>query len=187
MWRMFNQYQRLRPPRCVQNMTKRRPVSCFCLCFILLILFCLVMLIGRLVLPIEIDIKHRDMLEQHKCPACYGENLCADIYHGNIKLTSWTRYTVAKIINARNIYYGILHGKQKIVGKKLGHDMESELLDGAICRMADKAPSYCNPSHYVKFLTTLYAIERKALDNGQSKRKNIARYCNEKPCKCKFG
>ena len=145
------------------------------------------MLIGRLVLPIEINIKHRDLLEQHKCPACYGENLCSDIYHGNIKLTSWTRYTVAKIINTRNIYYGMLHGKQKVVGKKLGHDFESELLDGAICRMADKAPSYCNPSHYVKFLRTLYAIERNNMINGQGKRRDVVRYCYESPYKYKFG
>ena len=166
MWRVYKKYHhRSHILGRFQNMMKRRPSCYLYFSVIVLILYCLVVLIGRFILPIHIDITHRSILEQHKCPACFGENLCSDIYHGNIKLTSWTRYTISKLLNARNVYYGELYGnknfpKIKIIGKKLGHDIESEMLDGAICKMSEKSPYYCNPAHYVKFLTELYTKEK---------------------------
>ena len=156
-------------------MLKRRPSVCLYFCFIALILYGVIMLIGRFILPIEINIAHRDMLEQHKCPACFGENLCSDVYHGKIKLTSWTRYTISKLLNARNVYYGVLNGKEKVIGKKLGHDVESEMLDGAICKMSDKSPYHCNPAHYVKFLTALFTKEKGNVIRTEKKGKHIER------------
>ena len=89
--------------RGLYRMLKRRKSFYLLLCFFAFIC-CLV---RPRIFPIEINLNQRDMLEQHKCPACFGENLCNDIYVGAIKLTNWTRYTISKVLNARNVYHGV--------------------------------------------------------------------------------
>ena len=143
--------------RCIRSMLRKKSALAHILC-ILVFSIPLVIIIGRFILPIEIDIKGIDLTEQYKCPACFGDNLCSDIYTGNLRLSNWTRFTISKLVNARNVYHGMLSGK-KVMVKKLGHDFQSKLLDDSICKMADKPPSYCNPAHYIKFLTTLFTME----------------------------
>ena len=157
-------------------MWKRRKSSYLFACLFILFVYGLLKLIGLSVLPIEINITQRDILEQHKCPACFGENLCNDVYHGNLKLTKWTRYTVSKLLNARNVYHGLLHGNKNVIVKKLGHDSESEMLDHSICKLSEKSPYHCNPSHYIKFLTALYTKEDDLANIGGKNGKSNSRY-----------
>jgi len=123
----------------------------------------LLFLLAPLCLPVLIDEGGQVFLEHHRCAACFGENLCPDIYRGaGFRLTRWTRFTASKFFNARNVYFGSLNGQQ-VVAKKLGHDWELQHhLEDNICRLAEKPPKYCNAAHYVKFLATLHAQD--ALD-----------------------
>ena len=154
-------------------MWKRRKTFYIFLCLFVLIIYGL---FGPRILPVEIDIKHRDMVEQHKCPACYGENLCNDLYQGRIKLTNWTKYTVSKLINARNVFHGVYQGNKNVIIKKLGHDKESEMLDHMICKLSEKSPYHCNPAHYIKFLTELYSKENDFMHREQNLGNSHTRY-----------
>ena len=151
-------------------MLKRRRTLYVYICIIVLMIY----LLSRYILPLQIEITNRNLLEHHKCPACFGENLCDEVYHGKLKLVSWTRYTASKLLNARNVYYGVLSDNKNVIAKKLGHDAESDLLDGAICRLSEKSPYHCNPAHYIKFLTTLYTIENSN-NKGDKSRKISSR------------
>ena len=160
MPRAVDTYQQQHSMKQNQNMLKRRRIY---ICFVGLVICVVLKILGHFILPIEIEITHRDMLEQHKCPACFGENLCNDVYLGKLKLTEWTRYKVSKLLNARNVYHGVLHGNKNVIVKKLGHDDESEMLDNVICKLSGKPPYYCNPAHYIKFLTALYTKEKETV------------------------
>ena len=176
MLKTFKKYHLHYLLRRIKKMLKRRRSFYLYLCIIALILYGLLKVLGSFILPIEINITHRDMLEQHKCPACFGENLCSDISQGRLKLTEWTRFTISRLFNARNIYYGVFRDSKHVIGKKLGHDTESEMLDGAICTLSDKSPYHCNPAHYVKFLTALYSKEKDTVIKNSINRKSTQKY-----------
>ena len=59
---------------------------------------------------------------------------------------------------------------------KLGHDRELEMLDNTICQLSEKAPYYCNPAHYIKFLTALYTIEKGNVHKKENHGKSGVRY-----------
>ena len=42
--------------------------------------------------PIEIDPTSQEFLEDQRCPACYGQDLCHEVYAGRLTLKRWTRY-----------------------------------------------------------------------------------------------
>ena len=42
--------------------------------------------------PIEIDPTSQEFLEDQRCPACYGQDLCHEVYGGRLTLKRWTRY-----------------------------------------------------------------------------------------------
>ena len=158
------------------KMFKRRKSFYLLLCIFAIVSYGLFTIVGPRIFPIEINLKQRDMLEKHKCPACFGENLCSDVYLGAIKLTNWTRYTISKLMNARNVFHGVLNGNKKVIIKKLGHDKELEMLDHTICKLSEKPPYYCNPAHYIKFLAELYTIEKEVLHTKEKHGKSSIRY-----------
>ena len=163
------------------RMLKRRKSSYLLMFLFAFILYGLLTVVRPRIFPIEINLNQRDMLEQHKCPACFGENLCNDVYVGAIKLTNWTRYTISKLMNARNVFHGVFKGYTKVIIKKLGHDKDLEMLDNTICKLSEKIPYYCNPAHYIKFLTALYTIEKEAVHRKENYGKSNVRYvkiCN---------
>ena len=171
----FHIHQQQTCTKQTHNMVKRRKSLYMYICLIALAMFVFLKILGNFIFPIEIELTHRDMLEQHKCPACFGENLCNDVYLGKLKLTEWTRYKVSKLLNARNVYPAVLHGNKNVIVKKLGHDHESEMLDSAICKLSGKPPNYCNPAHYVKFLTALYTKEKETVISNDKNTKYTAR------------
>ena len=42
--------------------------------------------------PIEIDPTSQVFLEDQRCPACYGQDLCHEVHAGRLTLKRWTRY-----------------------------------------------------------------------------------------------
>ena len=46
--------------------------------------------------PIEIDPTSQEFLEDQRCPACYGQDLCHEVYGGRLTLKRWTRYAPPK-------------------------------------------------------------------------------------------
>ena len=146
--------------RGLYRMLKRRKSAYLVMCFFVLTSYGLLSVVRPRIFPIGINLNQRDMSEQHKCPACFGENLCNDVYVGAIKLTNWTKYTISKLLNARNVFRGVFNGNKNVIIKKLGHDRDLEMLDNTICKLSEKAPYYCNPAHYIKFLTCLESINR---------------------------
>ena len=123
-------------------------------------------LVAHFGLPVTLDSTRQDFLEQLKCPACFGENLCPEIYTGAFKPTRWTQYRISKLLNSRNVYYGILSKEHQVVAKKLAHDWELQDLETKICQLAKKPPYYCNAAHYVRFLSTSYGRDHKPDKNG---------------------
>jgi hypothetical protein len=129
-------------------------------------------LIYTRVFPIDIDITSESFHQQTKCPACFGENLCPDLNGGRVSLTNWTRRTVSKVFNAKNVYMADLTVPgnvypASVVLKKLGHDHELEKLDRDICETAGQRADYCHPGHYIKFLASNFALHKlneKTLD-----------------------
>jgi len=117
--------------------------------------------------PIEIDPTSQEFLEDQRCPACYGQDLCHEVYAGRLTLKRWTRFSASRLLNARNVYYGALKGKGDVVAKKLGHDNELDRsLEKAVCHLAGKPPYYCNSAHYIKLLTK--QIYSRPLESGSA-------------------
>jgi len=46
-----------------------------------------------------------ELTERHKCPACFGVNLCPQMLGDKIKLSDWTKYSITKLMNQKNTYY----------------------------------------------------------------------------------
>ena len=136
-------------------------------------------LVYSYIFPLNIDVRSGSFHHQRMCPACFGENLCPDLHAGRITLTNWTRRTVSKVFNAKNVFLAELRlqgeaSAEKAVLKKLGHDAELQLLDRNICTVSGQRPDHCHPAHYIKFLTesfTLHRANEKTLDY-----KEIGRY-----------
>ena len=56
------------------------------------------------IFPLDIDVRSGSFHLQRMCPACFGENLCPELHAGRITLTNWTRRTVSKVFNAKNVF-----------------------------------------------------------------------------------
>lgn len=59
------------------------------------------------------------LTERNKCPACFGVKLCPEMIQGKIKLTDWTKYSVTKLMNQKNVFYADwnIRGKETKVCK----------------------------------------------------------------------
>ena len=92
--------------------------------------------------PVLVDITDENFLELQKCPACYGDHLCSDVFHRRFDLTNFTRFNIIrKLFNAKNVYYGIFYQddqEEEVVIKKLGHDRELAKMDQLMCDMAQR-------------------------------------------------
>ena len=61
-------------------------------------------LVYSFVFPLDIDVTSGSFHDQRSCPACFGENLCPELHAGRITLTNWTRRTVSRVFNAKNVF-----------------------------------------------------------------------------------
>lgn len=124
-------------------------------------------------LPIVIDSSSSYFLQEDTCPACYGKNRCGELQAGRLTLTTWTRFTVSWLFNARNVYRGQLEGRSGgVVAKMLGHDWEMERsLHEVVCLLGERPPFYCSGQHYIKYLTEqVYQRDKPADHIGPASR-----------------
>jgi len=54
-------------------------------------------------LGITVDLE--GLTERHKCPACFGVNLCPAIFKEQIELNDWNRFAMSRLVNVKNIFY----------------------------------------------------------------------------------
>ncbi|TRY67135.1 hypothetical protein TCAL_11442 [Tigriopus californicus] len=121
-----------------------------------IILICVAIKCYPYVFPLQIDLTQEAFLEHDACPACFGTNLCAPIFKSQIQLTNWTRFSISRLMNAKNVFYGN-YKFEKVILKKLGHDHELRSLDGEICQAYKERPD-CDAGRYLKFLTKEYTL-----------------------------
>lgn len=81
----------------------------------------------------QVDPSSDQFTNVNSCPACFGDDLCPQFYHGEIKLTGVSRLKYLK--SSKNVFTGKLIGEHVIL-KKLAHDSEIEQIDKYICQMA---------------------------------------------------
>lgn len=91
-----------------------------------------------------------DFTNVHLCPACYGESLCPQFFHGDIHLTGISRLKYFQFFNRKNVYDAKLYGN-RVVLKKLAHDWEINDLDQHLCKQA-KLNEHCDVRSAVKHL-----------------------------------
>ena len=56
---------------------------------------------GSLSITIDLD----ELTERGKCPACFGVHLCPQMVSGKIELNDWTKFSVSKLVNSKNVFY----------------------------------------------------------------------------------
>jgi hypothetical protein len=116
--------------------------------------------------PLVINIKDPKTLDVFKCPACFGEGLCPAFLSSNVILTNWTRFSLAKVVNAKNVYYGLYKDKHVIL-KKLGHDRELTRLDKTICQKANRDQGDANScdkvGNNIRILASLWMTKDQTL------------------------
>ena len=85
--------------------TKERWILCLfiAVAFVLIIILCS----GGLSSNTRLTINLEELTDRQKCPACFGVNLCPQILMGNIALSDWTKYSVTRLMNQKNVYYAV--------------------------------------------------------------------------------
>ncbi|XP_064455311.1 divergent protein kinase domain 2A-like [Ornithodoros turicata] len=104
-----------------------------------------------ILLTFHIDPSSSGFHEFTKCPACYGDGLCPNL--SNLQLTGWSRLSILRYLNVKNVFYGRLNGR-KVVVKKLAHDSELLGTDTKLCKRSGLSDvNVCNVAAAVE--TTL--------------------------------
>ena len=80
----------------------------------------------------KMNLRSHEVLEIEKCPACFGEDLCPEFFHGTIQLKDFALWQ--SLFNEKNIYFGHYKGKD-VVLKKLAHDKELLKFERRICEL----------------------------------------------------
>ena len=70
----------------------------------------LTVLIGKS--PVSPDFADEHFLEIAKCPACYGVCLCPAFLTRQVTQESWSRYSPAELLGARNVFMARFKKKQ---------------------------------------------------------------------------
>lgn len=88
------------------------------------------------------------------CPACFGNTLCPQFFHGDISLLGASRLKSFQFINRKNVFTGKLR-KERVILKKLAHDWEITEADKHLCSITKLGKS-CDVSDAVKHLVKSY-------------------------------
>ena len=106
---------------------------------------------------LKIDLSNHKVLEIEKCPACYGDDLCPELIHGNIEITNQNFWTTV-LFNAKNVYFGLYKGRGAVVLKKLAHTDELETFDRKLCEITPSISPRCdNAARNIRLLASLWA------------------------------
>ncbi|CAG7731074.1 unnamed protein product [Allacma fusca] len=114
---------------------------------------------GSLTITLDLD----ELTERGKCPACFGVKLCPQMIQGKIELNDWTKYSVSKLVNSKNVFYATWHNRgveRKLILKKLAHDNELARLDKELCNRHGKQDQ-CDSKDAVRLLIDKYSYTHK--------------------------
>ena len=102
--------------------------------YLLIIILCL--LLYRYLRPREINLKDDSFNNLSKCPACYGTSLCQAIKSEDIVLSEYSRWSIVRFFNVKNVFYGFWNSRNiSVVMKKLAYESELVELDKHICEL----------------------------------------------------
>lgn len=71
------------------------------------------------------------LMELHKCPACYGVSACHNIHQVDL-LWNDVNAIISHLFGVKNVFFGT-YNQSKVVLKKLAHSSELKTLDVALC------------------------------------------------------
>lgn len=119
---------------------RRIPVQAKCIIFVFLILA--VFLYGSVYLDWgQNRLTKEEFLEVHKCPACYGQSFCFDLFDDQFDLSGISKYALFDGINVKNVHYADhKHRGQRVVLKKLAHNDEIKKIDDELCKDSLREP-----------------------------------------------
>ncbi|GIY08276.1 divergent protein kinase domain 2A [Caerostris darwini] len=107
----------------------------------------------KILFHLHIDPSSDEFTNVDFCPACYGNDLCPQFFHGEVSLLGISKLKYLK--NSKNVFFGKL-SSNRVILKKLAHDSEILNMDKLLCKKANLKP--CKPNEAVRLLT-LKAIE----------------------------
>lgn len=116
-------------------------VSCICICIFLFI---------KLLFNSRLDPSEDSFTDVKFCPACFGNTLCPQFYHGEIQLIGASKLKSFKLLNRKNVFSGRFMS-HRIILKKLAHDWEIAEADKKLCQLS-KLTEYCDVKEAVKLL-----------------------------------
>ena len=91
---------------------------------------------GFFLLIVALYLKKLDvplMTEKEKCPACFGLDLCPEVYNGEVQFVIHDFYSIFNyFFSVKNVFYGNYKNKRVIL-KKLAHESELKHFDEFVC------------------------------------------------------
>eukprot|EP00088_Acartia_fossae_P007926 TRINITY_DN13731_c0_g1_i1.p1 TRINITY_DN13731_c0_g1~~TRINITY_DN13731_c0_g1_i1.p1 ORF type:complete len:431 (-),score=30.57 TRINITY_DN13731_c0_g1_i1:137-1429(-) len=118
-------------------------------------------------LPIHLNTQ--TLTSSESCPACYSQNLCSNFKSDEFELVGWDRFSLAKLLNERNVFQAVWKPRsQAVVLKKLGTDRELINLDNRLCNYFHSEP--CDSKKAVESLENLVLQHKsnlQGLGNGE--------------------
>lgn len=102
------------------------------------------------------------LMELHKCPACYGVSACHNIHKIDL-LWNDVNAIISYLFGVKNVFFGT-YNQSKVVLKKLAHSSELEALDVTLC----------NKLHSEYPCSILVPLDRYMIDFYDLIRKTIA-------------
>lgn len=91
----------------------------------------LLLFIGCAIIVQNLRLSVIQLLELHKCPACYGQSACHSIREINL-LWHDANTIFSHLFGVKNVFFGT-YGRNKVVLKKLAHSSELKALDVKFC------------------------------------------------------
>jgi len=100
--------------------------------YIFIIIFCLVLY--RYLIQRELNLSDDRINNLSKCPACFGTSLCQAIESEDIILSEYSKWSIVRLFNVKNVFYGFWNSRNiSVVLKKLAYESELVELDENVC------------------------------------------------------
>jgi len=141
-----------------------------------MIVYLMVIMIGWMMYkyswPIKIIPYEDSFSEESKCPACFGSSMCPFLHSGDLHLSGFSAWTLARTINVKNVFYGFWKSRNiSVVIKKLGYDTELDQLDQHLCELVQQEHS-CDVVQAVQKLTVKLGMTMKNKEEKEIGRTN---------------
>lgn len=133
-------------------------------CFIVIFILLCISLYGGIYLSWSQNrLTQEDFLETRKCPACYGQTFCFDLFDDQFSLSGISKFGIFDKVNLKNVHFADhkYHG-HRVVLKKLAHNDEIKKVDDRLCKDAFREPG-CDLARRMVVSKTGQSIHRNGL------------------------